>query len=68
MIKTPKRVSFAPVCQTSTGEVDPLITNQDETPTEDPTVTIEKDIEEPRAKNCATTWVPAVRMATSGLG
>ena len=42
MIETPKRVSFAPVCQTSTGEVDPLIANQDETPTEDPTVTIER--------------------------
>ena len=51
MIKTPKRVSFAPVCQTSTGEVDPLITNQDETPTEDSTVMAHKDIEEPRAKD-----------------
>ena len=51
MIKMPKRVSFAPVCQTSTGEVDPLITNQVETPTEDPTVTTHKDIEEPRAKD-----------------
>ena len=51
MIKTPKRVSFAPMCQTSTGEVDPLITNQVETPTEDPAVTAHKDIEEPRAKD-----------------
>ena len=36
-IKMTKRVSFAPRCQTSTVEVDPLISNQDETPTEDPT-------------------------------
>ena len=36
MMKTPKRVSFAPVCQTSTGEIDPLTTDQDETPTEEP--------------------------------
>ena len=49
MIKTPKRVSFALVCQTSTGEIDPLTTDQDETPTESQTVTIQKDIEEPRA-------------------
>ena len=42
---------FAPVCQTSTEEVDPLIANQDETPTEDPTVTIRMDIEEPMAKD-----------------
>ena len=40
MIKMTKRVSFAPGCQTSTEEVDPLIANQDETPTEDPTGTI----------------------------
>ena len=51
VIKTTKRVSFAPVCQTSTEEVDPLIANQDETPTEDPTVMIRTDIEEPRAKD-----------------
>ena len=51
VIKTTKRVSFAPVCQTSTEEVDPLIANQDETPTEDPTVTIRTDIEEPSAKD-----------------
>ena len=48
--KTPKRVSFAPVCQTSTGEIDPLTTDQDATPTERPTVMIQKDIEEPRAQ------------------
>ena len=51
MTKTPKRVSFAPVCQTSTGEVDLLITNQVEMPTEDQTVTTHNDIEEPRAKD-----------------
>ena len=50
MMKTPKRVSFAPVCQTSTGEIDPLTTDQDETPTESPTVMIQKEIEEPRAQ------------------
>ena len=44
MIKTP-------VCQTSTGEVDPLITNQVEMPTEDHTATSHMDIEEPRAKD-----------------
>ena len=48
--KMPKRVSFAPVCQTSTGEIDPLTTDQDATPTESPTVMIQKDIEEPRAQ------------------
>ena len=48
--KTPKRVSFAPVYQTSTGEIDPLTTDQDATPTESPTVTIQKDIEEPMAQ------------------
>ena len=51
VIKMTKRVSFAPVCQTSTEEVEPLIANQDETPTEDPTGTIRPEIEEPRAKD-----------------
>ena len=50
-IKMTKRVSFAPGCQTSTEEVDPLIADQDETPTEDPTRTIRQEIEEPRAKD-----------------
>ena len=40
VIKMTKRVSFAPVCQISTEEVEPLIANQDETPTKDPTGTI----------------------------
>ena len=48
--KTPKRVSFALECQTSTGEIDPRTTDQDATPTESPTVTIQKDIEEPRTQ------------------
>ena len=48
--KTPKRVSFAPVCQTSTGETDPLTTDPDATPTESPTVAIQKDMEEPRTQ------------------
>ena len=51
VIKMTKRVSFAPVCQTSTEEVEPRIANQDETPTEDPTGTIRQEIEEPRAKD-----------------
>ena len=48
--KTPKRVSFALECQPSTGEIDPRTTDQDATPTESPTVTIQKDIEEPRTQ------------------
>ena len=48
--KTPKRVSFAPVCQTSTGETDPLTTDPDATPTESPTVTMQKDMEGPRTQ------------------
>ena len=36
--KTSRPVSFAPVCQTSTGEINPLTTDQDTTPTESPTV------------------------------
>ena len=51
VIKKTKRVSFAPVCQTSTEEVEPRIANLDETPTEDPTGTIRQEIEEPRAKD-----------------
>ena len=38
------------VCQTSTGETDPLTTDQDATPTEGPTVTIQKDMEGPRTQ------------------
>ena len=48
--KTPKWVSFALECQPSTGEIDPRTTDQDATPTESPTVTIQKDIEEPRTR------------------
>ena len=51
VIKTTKRVSFAPVCQTSMEEVDPLIANQDKTPTADPNGTIRQEIEEPRVKD-----------------
>ena len=43
--KTPRRVSFAPVCQTSTGETDPLTTDQDTMPTESPAVTIQPVLE-----------------------
>ena len=50
-INMTKRISFAAGCQTSTVEVDPLIADQDETPTEDPTGTIRQEIEEPRAKD-----------------
>ena len=48
--KMPKRVSIAPVCQTSTGETDPLTTDQDTTPTESPTVTIQPVMEGPRTQ------------------
>ena len=50
-IKMAKRVSFAPGCQTSTVEVDPLIADQDEIPTDYPTGTIRPEIEEPRAND-----------------
>ena len=52
------------MCQTSTGEIDPLTTDQDATPTESPTVTIQKDIEEPRAQEIREEWTvppPGVR-------
>ena len=42
MTKTPKRVTFAPVLHTSTGEIDPPTTDQDETPTESLIVTKRK--------------------------
>ena len=50
MTKTPKRVTFAPVLHTSTGEIDPPTTDQDETPTESPIVTKRQKTEEPRAQ------------------
>ena len=50
-IKMTKRVSFAAGCQTLTVEVDPLIADQDETSTEDPTGMLPQEIEEPRAKD-----------------
>ena len=50
-IRMTKRVSFAAGCQTSTVEVDPLIADQDETSTEDPTGMLPREIEEPRAKD-----------------
>ena len=46
--KTPRRVSFAPVCQTSTGGTDPLTTDQDTAPTERLAVTIQPGLESPR--------------------
>ena len=50
MTKTPKWVSFAPLCHTSMGEIDRLTTEMDETPTVSLTVTIQKETEEPRAQ------------------
>ena len=50
-IKMTKRVSFAPGCQTASEEVDPLIANQDETSTMEPTGTIRQETEEPRAQD-----------------
>ena len=50
MTKTPKRITFAPVCHTSTGKIDPLTTDKDETPTDSPIVTKQKETEEPRAQ------------------
>ena len=50
MTKTPKRVTFAPVFHTSTGKIDPLTTDQDETPTDSPIITKQKETEEPRAQ------------------
>ena len=46
--KTPRHVSFAPVCQTSTGETDPLTTDQDTAPTERLAVTLQPGLESPR--------------------
>ena len=67
MTKTPKRVSFAPVCQTSTGEIYPLTTDQDAMSTESQTVAIQKDIEEPRAQEIREeSTVPACIGMTSG--
>ena len=48
IMKTPRQVSFAPVCQTSTGETDPLTTDQDTAPTERLAVTIQPGLESPR--------------------
>ena len=48
IMKTPRRVSFAPVCQTSTGETDPLTTDQDTTPTESLAVRIQPVLESPQ--------------------
>ena len=50
MTKTPKRVTFAPVLHTSTGEIDPPTTDQNETPTESPIVMKRQKTEEPRAQ------------------
>ena len=50
MTKTPKRVTFAPVIQTTTGGMNPHTTDQDETPTDSPMVTIQEETEELRAQ------------------
>ena len=44
--KTPKRVTFASVIQTKTGEMDHPTTDQDETPTDNPMITIREETEE----------------------
>ena len=74
MTKTPKRVTFAPVLHTSTGEIDPPTTDQNETPTESPIVTKRQKTEEPRAQEIREeSTVPppgfsAVSVATGWLG
>ena len=50
MTKTPKRVTFAPVIQTTTGEMDPTTTDEDEMPTDSPMITIREETEELRAQ------------------
>ena len=49
MTKTLKRVTFAPVIQTTTGEMDPPTTDQDETLTDSPMIAIREEMEEVRA-------------------
>ena len=48
--KTPKRVTFASVIQTTTGEMDPLTTHQDEMPTDNPIITMREETEELKAQ------------------
>ena len=49
MTKTPKRVTFAPVIQTTTGEMDPPTMDQNETPTDSPMIAKQEETEEVRA-------------------
>ena len=50
-VKMTKRVSFAPVGQTSTVQVEPQIAGQEETSTEELTGMLPQEIEEPRTKH-----------------
>ena len=50
-IKMTKRVSFAPDWQTASEEVNPMIANQDETSTVEPTGTIQQETDEPRTQD-----------------
>ena len=63
--KTPKQVTFASVIQTTTGEMDAPTTDQDETPTDNPMITIHEETEDLKAQvNCAAAWFSSVPVAT----
>ena len=48
--KRPRRVTFSPVIQTTTGEMDLPTTDQDETPADSPMITIIEETEQPKAQ------------------
>ena len=48
IMKRLRRVSFAPVCQTSMGKTNPLTTDQDTTPTESLALMTQPGLESPR--------------------
>ena len=50
MTKRHRRVTFSPVIQTTTGEMDPPTMDQEETATDNPMITIREDTEEPKAQ------------------
>ena len=50
MTRTAKWVTFASVIQTTTGEMDPPTTDQDETPTDSPMITIREETAELKAQ------------------
>ena len=48
--KRPRRVTFSPVIQTTTGEMDLPTTDQDEMPADSPMITIIEETEQPKAQ------------------